>query len=142
MFLTVQCRISSYAPHIHSSRSWLTERKNAQDIRKQLKQYTNHLTLSSSPPPAPATTVTPDLATRIIKCFLKGFLHNTARLVPDGSYRTVVGNQAVAVHPSSVLCGKRVEAIVYHEFVYTTRAFARGVSAVEMGWVGEGLMGG
>ncbi|CAZ86080.1 unnamed protein product [Tuber melanosporum] len=116
--------------------------QNLLDVRKQLKQYTTHFTGPSSPPPTPAATVTPDLATRVLKCFLKGFLHNTARLVPDGSYRTVVGNQAVGIHPSSVLFGKRVEAIVYHEFVYTTRAFARGVSAVEMGWVGEGLVGG
>ncbi|KAG0135836.1 P-loop containing nucleoside triphosphate hydrolase protein [Tuber indicum] len=116
--------------------------QNLLDVRKQLKQYTTHFTGPSSPPPTPAATVTPDLATRVLKCFLKGFLHNTARLVPDGSYRTVVGNQVVGIHPSSVLFGKRVEAIVYHEFVYTTRAFARGVSAVEMGWVGEGLVGG
>ncbi|RPB04133.1 P-loop containing nucleoside triphosphate hydrolase protein [Choiromyces venosus 120613-1] len=115
--------------------------QNLLDVRKQLKQYTTRLTSTSSLS-TPATVITPDLATRILKCFLKGFLHNTARLVPDGSYRTVVGNQVVAIHPSSVLFGKKVEAIVYHEFVYTTRAFARGVSAVEMGWVGEGLVGG
>ncbi|CUS07588.1 unnamed protein product [Tuber aestivum] len=115
--------------------------QNLLDVRKQLKQYTIHFT-PSSPSLTPAATVTPDLASRILKCFLKGFLHNTARLVQDGSYRTVVGNQAVAIHPSSVLFGKRVEAIVYHEFVYTTRAFARGVSAVEMGWIGEGSVWG
>ncbi|CUS07591.1 unnamed protein product [Tuber aestivum] len=107
--------------------------QNLLDVRKQLKQYTIHFT-PSSPSLTPAATVTPDLASRILKCFLKGFLHNTAR--------TVVGNQAVAIHPSSVLFGKRVEAIVYHEFVYTTRAFARGVSAVEMGWIGEGSVWG
>ncbi|PWW71601.1 P-loop containing nucleoside triphosphate hydrolase protein [Tuber magnatum] len=116
--------------------------QNLLDVRKQLKQYTTHFTSSSSPPPMPAATVTPDLAARILKCFLKGFLHNTARLVPDGSYKTVIGNHVIAIHPSSVLFGKRVEAIVYHEFVYTTRAFARGVSAVEMGWIEEGFVGG
>ena len=75
----------------------------------------------------------------ILKSFLRGFATNTARLVPDGSYRTVVGNQTVAIHPSSVLFSKKVEAILYNEFVFTNRSYARGVSAVQMDWVGEAL---
>lgn len=77
----------------------------------------------------------------ILKSFLCGFATNTARLVPDGSYRTVVGNQTVAIHPSSVLFGKKVEAIMYNEYVFTNRSYARGVSAVQMDWVGEALAG-
>jgi ATP-dependent RNA helicase DHR2 len=77
----------------------------------------------------------------ILQSFLAGFATNTARLVPDGSYRTIVGNQTVAIHPSSVLFGKKVEAIMYNEFVFTNRSYARGVSAVQMDWVGEALAG-
>lgn len=47
----------------------------------------------------------------------------------------------MAIHPSSVLFGKRVEAIMYNEFVFTNRSYARGVSAVQMDWVGEVLGG-
>lgn len=111
-----------------------------QDVRKQLtaqcrqakllKQETN--TENRSPPDALS-------AVSILKSFLTGFMTNTARLVPDGSYRTIVGNQTVAIHPSSVLFGKRVEAIMYNEFVFTNRSYARGVSAVQMDWVGEVL---
>lgn len=78
---------------------------------------------------------------QILKSFLRGFATNTARLVPDGSYRTVAGSQAVAIHPSSVLFGKKVEAIMYNEFVFTNRSYARGVSVVQMDWVGEVLAG-
>lgn len=53
----------------------------------------------------------------------------------------MVGNQTVAIHPSSVLFGKKVEAIMYNEFVFTNRSYARGVSAVQMDWVGEVLAG-
>ncbi|KAK2762873.1 putative ATP-dependent RNA helicase dhr2 [Arachnomyces sp. PD_36] len=77
----------------------------------------------------------------ILKSFLTGFASNTARLFPDGSYRTLVGNQTVAIHPSSVLFGRKVEAIMYNEFVFTNRSYARGVSAVQMDWVGEVLGG-
>ncbi|EFE43791.1 hypothetical protein TRV_01469 [Trichophyton verrucosum HKI 0517] len=77
----------------------------------------------------------------ILTSFLTGFATNTARLFPDGSYRTLVGNQTVAIHPSSVLFGRKVEAIMYNEFVFTTRSYARGVSAVQMNWIGEVLAG-
>ncbi|EEQ87660.2 ATP-dependent RNA helicase [Blastomyces dermatitidis ER-3] len=75
----------------------------------------------------------------ILKSFLTGFASNTARLFPDGSYKTIVGNQTVAIHPSSVLFGRKVEAIMYNEYVFTNRSYARGVSAVQMDWVGEAL---
>ena len=48
----------------------------------------------------------------------------------------------MAIHPSSTLFGKKVEAIVYNEFVFTQKSYARGVSAVQMDWVGEVLGGG
>lgn len=105
------------------------------------------------------------LTARILKCILTGFHANVARLSPDGSYRTILTNQPVAIHPSSVLFAqrstssgggdeggdagaksaaagttKKFEGIVYNEFVYTgTKAYARGVSAVEMRWVAEVL---
>ena len=78
-----------------------------------------------------------ELATQILKCFLRGFALNTARLHPDGSYRTLVGNQPVAIHPSSVLFGKKCEAIMYNEFVFTNRSYAKEVSMVQADWVEE-----
>jgi len=77
----------------------------------------------------------------ILQCLLKGFAMNTARLVPDGSYKTFVGNQTVAIHPSSVLFGKKVEAIVFSEYVYTNKSYARNVSAVRLRWIEEALVG-
>ena len=104
------------------------------------------------------------LATRILKTFLTGFLSNTARLSPDGTYHTIINSpnltntitssesvsstsssvpdrtlnhQLVAIHPSSVLFGRRCEAIMYNEFVFTQRSYARVVSAVQMDWLEE-----
>jgi ATP-dependent RNA helicase DHR2 len=59
--------------------------------------------------------------------------------MPDGSYKTLRGNQTVAIHPSSVLFGKKTEAIVFNEFVYTNKAYARGVSAVQLDWIDEAV---
>lgn len=94
------------------------------------------LACSDNPDSLPISS---ELATSILKCFLKGFATNTARLMPDGSYKTIIGNQSVAIHPSSGLFGKKVEAIMYNEFVFTNRSYARGVSAVQMDWVGLAL---
>jgi ATP-dependent RNA helicase DHR2 len=108
-----------------------------QDVRKQLRGYcttSNLLTPSVSQKPIDTA-----LTTTILKTFLTAFSTNTARLMPDGSYRTITGNQTVAIHPSSVLFGRKVEAIVYHQCVFTNRSYARGVSAVEMGWVADVL---
>lgn len=60
-------------------------------------------------------------------------------MMPDGSYKTLNGNQLVAIHPGSVLFGRKVEAIVFNEFVFTGKAWARGVSAVQLDWVAEVL---
>ncbi len=34
-----------------------------------------------------------------------------------GSYKVIATGQAVAIHPSSVLCGKKAECIVFNELV-------------------------
>ncbi|KAL9117234.1 MAG: hypothetical protein Q9187_006234, partial [Circinaria calcarea] len=110
-----------------------------QDVRKQLRAQCQHLKLKVISEDVQSSTITPERADAILKCFLKGFATNTARLFPDGSYKTMVGNQIVAIHPSSCLFGKKVEAIMYNEFVFTNRSYARGVSAVQMDWIGEAL---
>lgn len=108
-------------------------------MRKQLRAQCHHLKLDVTSEDDQISTVTPERADAILKSFLKGFATNTARLFPDGSYKTIVGNQTVAIHPSSCLFGKRVEAIMYNEFVFTNRSYARGVSAVQMDWIGDVL---
>ena len=84
---------------------------------------------------AKRTTASSEAIEPILKCFLQGFATNVARLSADGTYKTLVGNQTIAIHPSSVLFGKKVEAIMYNEFVFTTRSYARGVSAIQAVWL-------
>ena len=141
--LTFLTTVQAYAAEHTDRKAWAERHfvshramQAVMDVRKQLRaQCQRSKTLNQ----APNQTVTPELAVSILKCFLKGFATNTARLFPDGSYKTMVGNQTVAIHPSSGLFGKRVEAIMYNEFVFTNRSYARSVSAVQMDWVGEAL---
>ncbi|KAL7269307.1 Salivary acidic proline-rich phosphoprotein 1/2 [Rhizina undulata] len=112
--------------------------QNLLDVRKQLRQYTLRLSSSSSPSTfSQPTDINPEHAIRILKSFLKGFFHNTARILPDSSYKTILSSQSVSIHPSSSLFGKKVEAILYHEFVYTTKPFARHVSVIQLDWLAD-----
>lgn len=100
------------------------------NVRKQLTQYALRAGLNQAS--HSGTTATPE---QVLKAFLAGFIGQTAFLSPDGSYRTTIGNKAVSIHPASVLYGKKVEAIVYHESIFTSRLWVRGVSRVEGKWI-------
>ncbi|CAD6573789.1 MAG: Putative ATP-dependent RNA helicase dhr2 [Alectoria sarmentosa] len=144
--LTLLTTAQAYASEHTDRKAWAERRfvshramQAVMDVRKQLRaqcQRAKMLDLTQNQEPS---VITPELAVSILKCFLKGFASNTARLFPDGSYKTMIGNQTVAIHPSSGLFGKKIEAIMYNEFVFTTRSYARGVSAVQMDWVAEAL---
>ncbi|KAF4274414.1 hypothetical protein CNMCM8812_005444 [Aspergillus fumigatus] len=150
--LTMLATVQAYAAENTDRKAWAERHmvshramQSVMDVRKQLTAQCRQAKLL--PSASDSRNGSTNSATRepspvlILQSFLRGFSTNTARLVPDGSYRTVVGNQTVAIHPSSVLFGKKVEAIMYNEFVFTNRSYARGVSAVQMDWVGDALTG-
>lgn len=74
---------------------------------------------------------------KVIKCFIKGYVANTAIGYPDRSYRTIFQGELISVHPSSLLFGKKCDGIMYIEFVYTTKGYARTVSSIDPEWVLE-----
>ena len=141
--LTLLITVQAYAAENTDRKAWAERHfvshramQAVMDVRKQLRaQHPQAQILRQET----IRQITSERATTLVKCFLNGFKMNTARLMPDGSYKTVVGNQTVAIHPSSGLFGKKVEAIMYNEFVFTTKSYARGVSAVQMDWVGEAM---
>ena len=141
--LTLLAAVQAYAAEPSDRRRWTEDHlishramQSVMDVRKQLTQQCRQAKLLDG-----AANERPDTdeATqeRILKCFLQGFSGNVARLCPDGSYKTFAGNQTVAIHPSSVLFGRKVEAILYNEFVFTNKAYARGVSVIQLRWLEE-----
>ncbi|KAF6012731.1 hypothetical protein HII12_002253 [Brettanomyces bruxellensis] len=73
----------------------------------------------------------------VLKSFLKGFITNTAIGMPDRSYRTVTSGDTISIHPSSLLFGKKIDAVMYIEHVYTMKGYARNVSAIKTDWLRE-----
>ena len=143
--LTLLATVKAYVTENSDRKSWCEKRlishramQDLLDVRKQLISQTKHLSTMGAGVHANGHSNV-DLPERLLKAFLAGFGTNTAMLWPDGSYKTWQGKQVVAIHPSSVLFGRKVEAIMYNEFVYTTKAYARGVSAVQLDWVTSAL---
>lgn len=139
--LTLLATVQAYAAENADRKAWCHRHlvshramKAVMDVRKQLRslpQFTKYISIDAST----HSILTAELSTCILKCFIKGFAYNTALRLPDGSYKTVAGHQKVAIHPSSVLFGKSSRAILFNEFVFTNKSYARGVSAVEMAWL-------
>ncbi len=74
----------------------------------------------------------------VLKSFLKGYVTNTAIGMPDRSFRTVTTGQLISIHPSLNLFGRaNLDAIMYMEYVYTTKGYGRNCLAIELGWLQE-----
>jgi len=142
--ITLLAAVQAYAAEKSDRRRWADDHlishramQNVMDVRKQLTAQCRQAKLLHDTEPSSASDE--GIQEKILKCFLRGFSNNVARLCPDGSYKTFVGNQTVAIHPSSVLQGRKLEAIMYNEFVYTTKAYGRNVSAVQLRWLDDVL---
>jgi ATP-dependent RNA helicase DHR2 len=112
----------------------------AMNIRKQLRQAClsqRLLTEAPSPDPQPFEELSPERAELILKTFLKAFASKTAVLGGDGQYLTTVGRNPIAIHPSSVLHGKKLEGIMFLEHVFTAKSYAKKVSAIQANWIAE-----
>ena len=149
--MTLLAVVQSYTAESSDRKTWCKTRlinhramQNIVDIRKQLRsqciamKLVDHPKITTYDASSVGEWSSDTAAEAVLKSFLRGFKTKVALLVPDGSYRTLRGKHLVSVHPSSVLFGKkRAEAILYNEFVFTNKAYARGVSAVQMNWVDE-----
>lgn len=78
---------------------------------------------------------------KVLRALLSGFPQNVAFHLPDGSYRTILNNQTVVIHPSSVLHGKKPACVVYNELLYTNREYLRTVSRIQPEWLVEAAPG-
>ncbi|RDL34525.1 p-loop containing nucleoside triphosphate hydrolase [Venustampulla echinocandica] len=147
--ITLLTTIERYASEATDRKAWCEKRfvspramKLALDIRKQLRQLCHKFKLLDEmppPDPQPFEPITPEMAETVLKTFLKAFITKTAVLADDGGYNTTYGKQKVLIHPSSVLYGRKMEAILFLEHVYTTKNYAKKISAIQADWIGEAV---
>ena len=114
--------------------------KMALAIRKQLRQLCFQQKLLGEPPPLdplPVKPLTTERVEYILKAFLKAFGTRTALLAPEGTYITTMGRNSISIHPSSVLYGQRVEAIMFLDHVFTAKNYAKKVSVIQADWISK-----
>jgi pre-mRNA-splicing factor ATP-dependent RNA helicase DHX15/PRP43 len=105
--------------------------QSADNVRDQLKRIMekNELELVSTP------FQDKDYYTNIRRALVSGFFMQVAKKESSGkTYRTVKDDQAVLLHPSTVL-GVDSEWVVYNEFVLTTKNYVRTVTAIKPEWL-------
>ncbi|KIY53779.1 ATP-dependent RNA helicase Prh1 [Fistulina hepatica ATCC 64428] len=107
----------------------------ARNIRAQLTQTCERLKIDPQASVFSKSASTSDIVTdeaedKIVKALAHGLAQNSAFLQPDGTYKQTMGRSTVKIHPSSVLCGKKVPAVVYDELVFTSQVYARNVSSI------------
>ncbi|KAH7376513.1 pre-mRNA-splicing factor ATP-dependent RNA helicase PRP43 [Plectosphaerella cucumerina] len=149
--LTYLTTMQLYAAENADRVAWCRKRKvnirnmrTAMNVRRQLRALCLReglLTEAAPADPQPFSPPTPERAQTILKCFLRGFASKTAVLAPDASYVTSFGKHTVAIHPSSAMHGRKVEAILFLEHVYTTKSYCKKVSAIQANWIVEALQG-
>jgi ATP-dependent RNA helicase DHR2 len=147
--LRLLCTVQKFTANNTDRMSWCKKHlinaatmKTAMDIRKQLRKICVERKLLKEAPPAdpqPYEPMTPERSEVLLKCFLRAFTDKTAISHPDGSYKTLIGRHTVAIHPSSCLHGRKLEAIMYLEHTYTTKNYAKRVSAIQANWIQEML---
>lgn len=150
--ITLLAVVGKYASLPHADRlDWCRQRllapralKMALQIRQQLRQICRQQQLLLEISPADSEhyePLSPEKVVVLLKTFLTAFAAKTAILAPDGNYIMAVGRNPIAVHPSSVLFGrKKSEAIMFLEHVFTTKNYAKKVSPVQADWIEEALM--
>ena len=71
---------------------------------------------------------------QVRKAITAGYFSHIARCQKD-TYKTIVDDHEVYIHPSSALFNKNPEWVVYHEVINTSKEYMRNVSTINPKWL-------
>lgn len=75
---------------------------------------------------------------RIRRCLTAGYFAHAAKMMPDGTFRTVDGGTVLYAHPSSLMFNRKAEWVVFTELMETgEKVFIRDVTKIERAWLTE-----
>ncbi|KAI5369505.1 Putative helicase, P-loop containing nucleoside triphosphate hydrolase [Septoria linicola] len=74
----------------------------------------------------------------IRRCLTSGFFAHAARMLPDGTFRTVDGGTVLHAHPSSLMFNRKADWVIFTEVMETgDKTFIRDVTKIEKAWLLE-----
>ena len=133
----------------HFSRSWcedhyihLKSMQKARDVRKQLIQIIDQIDRSERNSHSSIVSCRGNREL-ILKAFVSGYFKNCAKRVSnaghydeEGTYRTLVEDTPVHVHPSSALYRKSgAEYVLYHTLILTNKEYMHCITKINPSWL-------
>ncbi|KAK3700451.1 hypothetical protein LTR37_015955 [Vermiconidia calcicola] len=114
----------------------------AVSIRNQLRRYLERFGMNVSESLASGNDVLKaggrPVAESIRRCLTSGYFAHAARMMPDGTFRTVDGGTVLHAHPSSLMFNRKADWVIFTEVMETgDKIFVRDVTKIERGWLVE-----
>lgn len=113
----------------------------AVSIRAQLKRYLERFGINTEESLTVKHTSNDDQATKaeqIRRCLTTGYFSQAARMVPDGTFRTIDGGTVLHAHPSSIMFNRKADWVIFTEVMEAkTKTFIRDICKIEKGWLLE-----
>lgn len=113
----------------------------AVSIRAQLKRYLERFGINTAESLAVTHTTDNDPARKteqIRRCLTTGYFSQAARMVPDGTFRTIDGGTVLHAHPSSIMFNRKADWVIFTEVMETAnKTFIRDICRIEKGWLLE-----
>lgn len=113
----------------------------AVSIRAQLKRYLERFGINTEESLAVTHTPSDDPARKaeqIRRCLTTGYFSQAARMVPDGTFRTIDGGTVLHAHPSSIMFNRKADWVIFTEVMETaSKTFIRDICKVEKSWLLE-----
>lgn len=113
----------------------------AVSIRNQLRRYLERFGIDVSESLSSTEVLKvggQPMQERIRRCLTAGYFAHAAKMIPDGTFRTVDGGTVLHAHPSSLMFNRKAEWVVFTEVMETgEKVFIRDVTKIEKGWLTE-----
>lgn len=113
----------------------------AVSIRAQLKRYLERFGINTEESLALKHTRNDDPARKaeqIRRCLTTGYFSQAARMIPDGTFRTIDGGTVLHAHPSSIMFNRKADWVIFTEVMETAnKTFIRDICKIEKGWLLE-----
>ena len=115
----------------------------AVSVRNQLRRYLERLGIDVSESLAPQSQHGPSpgnmpMHEQIRRCLTSGYFAHAAKMMADGTFRTVDGGTTLHAHPSSLMFNRKAEWVIFTEIIETgDKVFIRDVSKIEKAWLVE-----
>ncbi|KAF2754512.1 ATP dependent RNA helicase [Pseudovirgaria hyperparasitica] len=112
----------------------------AVSVRNQLRKYLEKFGINVQESLGPEVLTAGGIGKpeKIRRCLTAGYFAQSARMQPDGTFRTVDGETVLYAHPTSLMFNRKADWVIFHEIMETgSKVYIRDVTKIEKSWLTE-----